>query len=290
MVAGSFLAKTQVEAPSSINFSLPTPLSNFSDQVIKTINFRRQEEKLTELTINENLNKVAKARLAVIVVFDDYEGSASAMTREKALSLVEHDSSFVGDLFFTIKSEADNYMEKLLDNEIEKETILQPKFTEVGIAEFNTESRSYYYLIFSDKQKKVSVTVAPKQSSLAKVTWGGPELWEKVNKKRVEFGVGQLIRKDELCTIASIRLNQLLELKKLDGHAGFQPTLDRSDLKWIGEKYNISEYLAQGYATPEETVKGWENTLGHRSLLTGGEFVWGCIYAQNSFAVAISAY
>ena len=101
-------------------------------------------------------------------------------------------------------------------------------------------------MIFGSKASK---TVAAATTKIpTKATWGGPEVWEAVNKRRVEFGVGQLNRKDELCTIASIRLNQLLELGKLDGHAGFQPVLDRADLKWIGEKYKVpDEVLNERY-------------------------------------------
>ena len=124
------------------------------------------------------------------------------------------------------------------------------------------------------------------------VTWGGPELWEAVNNKRKELGVNPLGKRDELCTIASIRLNELLELGKLDAHEGFSNLAERrEDLSWIFEKYgNISEFLALGGQTPEETVSLWEGTLGHSKLLSGGEYVWGCIYAQNTFAVAIAAY
>lgn len=124
------------------------------------------------------------------------------------------------------------------------------------------------------------------------VNWGGPQLWDAVNKKRVEYGVNPLKQADELCTIASIRLNELLELGKLDGHAGFGNMQEtRPDLKWIFEKYSVmAEFLAYGGLTPDETVSLWDNTLGHKKLLNGGEYVWGCIYAQNTFAVAITAY
>lgn len=123
-------------------------------------------------------------------------------------------------------------------------------------------------------------------------SWGGPELWEAVNKRRVELGVNPLQLRTELCTIASIRLNELLELGKLDGHEGFTNLQERRpDLKWIFERYStLAEFLALGGESPQETVALWENTLGHSKLLTGGEYVWGCIYAQNSFAVAITAY
>jgi uncharacterized protein YkwD len=124
------------------------------------------------------------------------------------------------------------------------------------------------------------------------VSWGGPDLWQAVNKKRVEYGVNPLSVREELCTVASIRLNELLELGKLDGHVGFTNMAQRRpDLKWIFDKYGaMAEFLAVGGKTPQETVALWDNTLGHRQLLSGGEYVWGCIYSQNTFAVAIAAY
>jgi len=132
----------------------------------------------------------------------------------------------------------------------------------------------------------------PKKTTPQSISWGGPELWQAVNKRRTEFGVNPLNTRDELCTIASIRLNEQLELGTLDNHEGFTNLKDRRpDLAWIFEKYaTIAEFLAQGGKSAAETVSLWENTLGHRKLLTGGEFVWGCIYAQNTFAVAITAY
>lgn len=125
-----------------------------------------------------------------------------------------------------------------------------------------------------------------------KIVWGGPLLWDAVNMRRQQLGVNPLNQKDELCTIASIRLNELLELGKLDGHQGFSTMTERRpDLKQIFDNYsNVTEFLAYGGSSPQETVSLWENTLAHKKLLTGGEYVWGCIYAQNTFAVAITAY
>ena len=107
-------------------------------------------------------------------------------------------------------------------------------------------------------KKPIVKTVVPK------ISWGGPELWEEVNKKRVENGVSQLAQRDELCTIASIRLNELLNLDNLDGHEGFGTMReDRPDLVWIFDKYAVvAEFLAMGGETPQETVSLWENTLG----------------------------
>lgn len=137
-----------------------------------------------------------------------------------------------------------------------------------------------------------SATPGPtEQPRVAIPNWSGPELWEAVNSRRQELGVNKMANQGELCTIASIRLNELLDKGQLDGHEGFSSLPERRpDLKWIFEKYNISEFLVSGAKTAQEAVALWENTLGHKKLLTGGEYVWGCTYAQNSFGVAIAAY
>lgn len=138
-----------------------------------------------------------------------------------------------------------------------------------------------------------SPTSRPTQTGLLRnVTWGGPDLWIAVNIRRSQFGVNPLEQRDDLCTIASIRLNELLELGTLDGHEGFGNFQERRpDLAHIFDNYsNVAEFLVAGAGTAEEAVSLWENTLAHRKLLTGGEYVWGCIYAQNSFGVAIAAF
>ncbi len=278
-----------------INTIRPTPTKmpfpdNQAQSILSAVNSERVKNKLPALSWSEDLAKSAKARVAVISILNDFTGTISGLTREKAYDLVGYETSYFGDLTMYMSTPNEDFMSEILNNKQKREIILLDKFTEVGIAQAQEEDHNTYYFLFGNKKPKTVQTVAPKTTVRQKISWGGPELWEAVNKRRVEFGVNKLTRKDELCTIASIRLNQLLELNKLDGHAGFKPVLDRTDLKWISEKYNISEFLAQGYGSPEETVKGWENTLGHRGLMTGGEYVWGCIYSQNSFAVAISAY
>lgn len=153
--------------------------------------------------------------------------------------------------------------------------------------------------LLNDKVSSITKPIASSQPVATQVpqpkqivpNWSGPDLWEAVNKERSVNGVNPLSTKAEICTIASIRLNELLELGKLDGHAGFSNmATERPDLKWIFEKYNLSEFLVSGAASAEEAVSLWENTLGHKQLLTGGEYVWGCTYAQNGFGVAIAAY
>ncbi len=133
----------------------------------------------------------------------------------------------------------------------------------------------------------------PRTTQVGTPTYGksfsGPQLWEAVNKKRIEYGVGVLERNDSLCSIASFRLNQLLDLGKLDNHAGFNELWQNPDSQyaWIFKQYQITEYiLYNSNANATDAVNQWDNTMGHQTLLRGGQFRWGCIYAQNGFGVA----
>lgn len=164
------------------------------------------------------------------------------------------------------------------------------RHTGADIAFFNFKLP--YVSVFQDnKGPEPTPVVIVKNPKVSPPTWGGPELWEAVNKKRQENGVNPLDSKAEICTIAAIRLNELLSLGSLDGHEGFSNMPEnRPDLRPIFEKYNLTEFLVSGAQDPAEAVSSWENTLGHKKLLTGGEYVWGCIYAQSGFAVAITAY
>jgi len=137
--------------------------------------------------------------------------------------------------------------------------------------------------------KPTVIYVTPKPQ--VTTSWGGPQLWDAVNKARVANGVGVLSTKEGLCTIASIRLNELLQLGTLDGHTGFSALQSRSDIKPIFDSFSdVSEFLVSGATSAQNAVDLWENTLGHKELLTGGQYVWGCTYAQDGFGVAIAAY
>ena len=255
-----------------------------TEDTLAKINAAREAKGLSKLRGSTKLDQSARARLAVILTDNDVDGTITGLSREKALTNAGYDANLVGDLILIGFYKSNDAIAFWNNNESMKETMYHTDFKDVGIAIKNSEDKVDVYILLASPRKVVKQVVTPK------ITWGGPELWEAINKKRVEMGVNPLKQKAELCTIASIRLNQLLELGKLDGHAGFVPVLNRDDLKWITEKYNVSEYLIQGYQTPTEAVTAWVNTMGHRTLLAGGEYVWGCVYAQNTFGVAIAAY
>lgn len=255
------------------------------EEIIEQINNFRVSKKLNSLHRNEKLDKAALARMTVIETSEDFTGELTGVTLENAVKNNGYNYGVVGELEAVNVIPGQDLVEYWSRDTGAVELLSEKGLTDIGIS-INQNGLGSHVIVILARPLKVSPTPKPRTTA----SWGGVELWEAVNKRRKELGVNPLSKKEELCTIASIRLNQLLELGKLDGHAGLEPTLNRSDLSWIREKYNLAEFLVTGYPTPEESVKAWENTLGHRDLLAGGQYVWGCIYAQNTFGVAMVAY
>ena len=267
------------------------------DDILQFINDSRFNQKIKGIKRNTALDEAAKLRAEAIINNQEWDsGLESNLTRETAVGN-SYKYGTLGHLVGFIYAgqtpqEIYNFWKT---DRSSRETVSEKTYVEVGIATKTAKIDGFDSIIISvilasKPVAKQAVYPTPQKQSYSQVAWGGPELWTSVNKRRVELGVNALKQRDELCTIAAIRLNQLLDLGNLDGHTGFVPTLERDDLKWINQKYTVNEFLIVGYPTPEEAVKGWEHTLGHRSLLAGGEHAFGCIYSQNTFGVAITGY
>ncbi len=172
-----------------------------------------------------------------------------------------------------------------------QDTLLNPKFTQIGLSSLT---------ITQDQQEQLLTVVvlanpsSSQSSNLPKKTtqnyYTGVELWNEIQKYRTEHGVPEFRQDITLCTIASIRLNQLIELGKLDNHDGFAPLVDqfRNDGRLIHT--NIAENILTGYSTPASAVTAWDGSPGHQSLLKDGAYVFACTAANHGFAVLVAAF
>lgn len=140
-----------------------------------------------------------------------------------------------------------------------------------------------------------TATITPSRVPTPKpvVHFTGPQLFDAVNQKRREYGVNPLGHNDDLCSLASFRLNQLLPANSLDNHKGFVDLANdpNSPFAWLFDKYNIAEFLVLIPDGPaQDAVAAWDDTLGHRILLNGGQYTIGCTYAQRGIGVALAGY
>lgn len=147
------------------------------------------------------------------------------------------------------------------------------------------------WIVIVTLSSSFSSTVAsppPQAPSGSRPTFTGQDLWAAVQNYRQAHNLPLFSLSTELCTVASIRVNQLLELGKLDNHAGFQPLADqffKDNTGWSA----INENIAAGYQTAVQTVEwGWDQSLGHQALIQSREFPKACAAANSGFSVLVT--
>lgn len=276
---------------------------------------KQQPDKVNNLTLYTEVNKARKQdnlkaldysevlEAGAVMYLDQTQGNEEIRKSDqsnKILSKIltgslQYSFSTIADVLTTASngtSEADLVKRWLTNQEI-AQVIFDKAFTDIGITvRDNNDGKSvtlYALLAAPQVQKTVTGTTVTKPSGESITPeFTGVELFQAVNTARRAHGVGELSQKNELCTVASIRLNQQLELGKLDNHAGFNGVLDKYKDQL---PYNrIAENLADGYNSAVETVQAWEGSPGHAVLLKDGSFVWGCTAANHGFAVLIAAF
>ncbi len=176
-----------------------------------------------------------------------------------------------------------------------EEVLLREDLTAVGIATRSATLQGAPGTIitvalsstFPEKEDPyVQKSISPQPP--ARPTFTGEDLWRAVQDYRRAHGLSEFSMSTELCTVASIRLNEQLELGRLDNHDGFDARADEFFEKnpgWTG----INENLATGYTTATQTVEwGWDQSLGHKALIQSREFPKACTAANAGFAVLVT--
>lgn len=181
-----------------------------------------------------------------------------------------------------------------LDEQIGQLVVAQPTYTQLGVAvrsaSINGTSGELIVIMASPPFAEPvlnSSTAAITQPSQPPA-YTGHDLWQAVNNYRRAHNLPEFTQANELCTVASIRLNEQLELGRLDNHDGFQPRADEF-FEDHPEWKSINENLASGYQTAVATVEwGWDQSLGHQALIKSTAENYACTASNRGFAVLIT--
>ena len=177
--------------------------------------------------------------------------------------------------------------------------ILDPQFTQVGSHQLNIHLNNQDQIISvivlaSPSNNPPPPSPSPTQKTTTKQSsptyYTGTQLWQEVQNYRRNNGVPEFKQDNTLCTIASIRVNQMIELGKLDNHEGFTPLVDQFREDDRLTHTNIAENILSGYLTPQEAVAAWNGSPGHQALLRDGAYVFACTAANHGYAVLIAAF
>lgn len=262
----------------------PTPSPPRTDEVAAAIQRIRTENDLH--TFEENIILQKLARLLTLEAEDSGSLSQSENTGDilRTLSPTTPRSLESAIFFIPVGSSFDPYAE--LQN---NSAVLESDYRHFGVAtrsaQFEGEAGTMLAISFSTPFQRA---VAPAPKTAAKPTFTGQDLWQAVQNYRKAHLLPEFQMSSELCTVASIRVNELLELGKLDNHEGFQPQSDaffERHPQWTA----INENLAAGYPSAVQTVEwGWDQSLGHQALIKSRDFPYACTAANSGFSVLIT--
>lgn len=119
-------------------------------------------------------------------------------------------------------------------------------------------------------------------------TFTGQEVFDAVNAYRVQNGVKELKLDQNVCNNLAQRY---FDIKKgLDegvAHKGFDEWYQKY-VEPLGSYY-VGEDFAWGQ-TPEEVIKVWEGSPGHRLSILDPENTLGCSYATEGYAIIVLGY
>lgn len=166
--------------------------------------------------------------------------------------------------------------------------LLQKSITNIGIATRSAELENTSGTLIAIALSSRLASRAPMHTTTNQATFTGQDLWTAVQNYRASHKLPLFTQSNELCTVASIRVNELLELGKLDNHDGFPKRSDEFFTRhpdWTA----LNENIASGYQTAVQTVEwGWDQSLGHQALIQSTEYPKACAAANNGFSVLIT--
>ena len=263
---------------------LAIPPTNSFDP-LALINQKRNETNIPPLHLSNKLD--ATAKLLALALANDLE--QKQFTLEQAATMAGYDYSQIAYLAISWGQPAIIPPAEALLTVDNLTEVLNKNYTEIGISQINLPNSptSQILVVVVASPDKIKPAVATKKATSY---YTGVELWNEIQKYRREHGVPEYRQDNTLCTLASIRINQLIELGKLDDHRGFEPLVNEYRQNGRLNFGNYAENILAGYASAPEAVAAWNSSLGHAALMRDGAYVWGCAAANYNFGVLIAAY
>lgn len=264
----------------------PQPVITQELDPVELFNRLRRDNGLKPFTENEPLNQTARLLAVALASDPDQE----EFTIKEAAQIAGYDYQTIAYFALVYGSPSIVSPEASLLKPENQEEILKREYLEIGSAQVpvpDSPTSTALVVVLASPAKPSPKTTTPARQP---TYYTGVQLWEEIQKYRLEHGVNPFRQENVLCTIASIRVNQLIELGKLDDHRGFEPLVTEYRDKGQLTYSNVAENILQGYETPEEAVAAWDSSLGHQALMRDGSYVWGCAAANYGFGVLIAAY
>lgn len=260
-----------------------------TEKILEKINSIRRENNQKPYSSSDSLIELSK--LLALDTANTPDNKPTLDLKKTAKSL-EIDYSQIAYIILTESKSSIKSFDDILLSEENKQTVLSNQYSHIGIHTLNTKDQNQLtitVLTFASFNKaKATTKNNPKDNP--SISYTGADLWLEIQKYRKTKGVPEFRQDNTLCTLTSIRVNQLIKINSLDDHKGFEPLVNQYRLENKLSFGNLGENILMGYPTANEAVKAWDGSLGHRALMADGSYVWACVSANHGFAVLIAAY
>jgi len=242
----------------------------------------RQQQDLPSLTSNQSLNQAAQ-----IILYDllSHQSLTPKIQPEEAVNLYGFDYQTITSFTAILPPHQDLSSFPELD-----QLVQEHQYTHFGLAQKEDTLDSSSGLVFVIILAQPTTNTPAPTITTTPTYYTGVDLWQEIQLYRRQHGVPEFKQDNTLCTIASIRVNQLLELDKLDDHQGFSPLVEQFRDSGQLTHHNVAENILSGYLTAADAVAGWDSSLGHRSLMQDGSYIYACAAANYGFGVLVAAY
>lgn len=269
---------------SRLGYSTPT----LESHPISAINQFRNQNNLPSLEPHSKLDDAAY--YIALNLSSQTATDSPQLDIKKAAQLADYDYQHIAFLTQTSPSPLIQTPEEVWINN-EPQTLLDQSFQHIGVSqlELTSPKRLISVIVLASPQNK-TFNQNPSPITPTPDYYTGVELWQEIQKYRREHGVPEFKQDNTLCTIASIRVNQLIELGKLDDHQGFNPLIQEYKQQGRIRFNQVAENILYGYPTAQAAIQAWDSSLGHQALMQDGSYVWACAAANHGFAVLIAAF
>lgn len=294
-IIGFFLQSQPLMAERLVNQALirldltSPPVDTISTSVLlNQLNSFRTDHQLAPLESDPRLDQIAQ----LITLSTADQSSDTGLSIDKLAAAVGYSYQDIAYLTAVFPLPLVQTVDQSVISKSQDE-LLDKTFTHTGLYAHHDPKRILFTMVLARPAKAppaASRASAAAPSSTPAPAYTGVELWDKIQQYRREHGVPEFKQDNTLCTLTSIRLNQLIQLGRLDNHDGFEPLVNQFRDQNKVSFGNLAENILQGYPNPDEALKAWDSSLGHQALLKSGAYVWACASANHGYAVLIAAY
>lgn len=241
--------------------------SNYEKELQRMINLERNKKGLSNIELFDNLTQLSNLKVKELIKSGDLTRFNNETKKQNiALLLNYYNIKNYKTVFQFFGKSSGMTMEKILESvkANNKELILNPEVKYISLSCEKREDSLYWVGFVLLKSDDLDENRLKEYRE---------EVIKLVNQERKRHGLNELKKEDKLMKCAQTRAKEQV---KREGHqrpnGESYETIIGDEGMGLGNNYMIGENIANGQETPQEVVRGWLNSKGHRENILNKDY------------------